>query len=894
MDPTGNHLIISTKDDTLYLHRKQNKPRVLGKLREQTLTAVGWDVENKEEGSTGTILFGTSNGKIYEAIIDGDDKVLFKAPDRVCRLIFAFQSNEPHSIEGIGWFRYPSRPTNMVVFITTKDKIYQFVGAHTFEKIFEKYVLNPNFTEMRGPVPLKSTEIHFFSKYISTGVWPKSLAWMTKAGIVMADLTFTSTSSSHFTGSMTGSMDEGLEPSPNDKVMDNLQHVPYALDLGDAVPVSMFLTEFHYMILYSNGIIQAFSRLTGELVYESIFKVKSDMIGISHDPKTNITFAYNNRHIFEIHVTDEDKNVWEMYLKKNQYDLAEQYCKTEAQRDQVWSAQGDYYFSQRQFELAAQFYGKTTKPFEEITLKFIEEKEYGALRKFVKEKLKKLPAKEKMQKTILSTWLTEMYLNRLNELDAKDSKGSIDLIEEEFFSFLDDHINDLDVETTFNLMSSHGRTKELLYFAEIKKDFDKVVGYHIQQQSYVKAIITLSKLDSSKLYYKYCPILMVHSPKQCVDALTTAPKNLLDPRHLIPALMRYTPEIDLVSKKPKENQVIRYLQHCVNVLDNKDPAVYNYLISLYAQEDDELPLLDFLKRNETYFDLEYGLRLCQKHNKLNSCVRILSKMGLYEEAVDLALSSRNIELAKQNAEMPGENEHELRKKLWLRIARHVVEEEKDITKAMKFLQNTDLLKIEDILPFFPNFVLIDDFKHEICRSLQEYNRHIEDLENEMSESTKSAESIRSDIEKLKEIKVVISNDKTCDVCRHAVITNSFYVFPCEHVYHQNCLADEMRPHIKNEKIRKRVHQIQDTIREISTTKIMQPIEEESTASMLFKALYNSPTNASQVEDSNSMLDDLQDELEKYIASECPLCGDLMIESISLPLYDITSNYTWDL
>jgi hypothetical protein len=30
--------------------------------------------------------------------------------------------------------------------------------------------------------------------------------------------------------------------------------------------------------------------------------------------------------------------------------------------------------------------------------------------------------------------------------------------------------------------------------------------------------------------------------------------------------------------------------------------------------------------------------------------------------------------------------------------------------AMEFLKQSDLLKIEDILPFFPDFVLIDDFK----------------------------------------------------------------------------------------------------------------------------------------------------------------------------------------
>ncbi len=53
-------------------------------------------------------------------------------------------------------------------------------------------------------------------------------------------------------------------------------------------------------------------------------------------------------------------------------------------------------------------------------------------------------------------------------------------------------------------------------------------------------------------------------------------------------------------------------------------------------------------------------------------------MELYEEAVELALKV-NIDLAKANVEKIEEDES-LKKKLWLRIARHVVEEEKDIKK----------------------------------------------------------------------------------------------------------------------------------------------------------------------------------------------------------------------
>lgn len=68
-----------------------------------------------------------------------------------------------------------------------------------------------------------------------------------------------------------------------------------------------------------------------------------------------------------------------------------------------------------------------------------------------------------------------------------------------------------------------------------------------------------------------------------------------------------------------------------------------------------------------------------------------------------------MELAKKNADKP-EDDEELRKKLWLKIARHVVEKESNVKKAMEFLHECDLLKIEDILPFFPDFVTIDHFK----------------------------------------------------------------------------------------------------------------------------------------------------------------------------------------
>jgi hypothetical protein len=118
------------------------------------------------------------------------------------------------------------------------------------------------------------------------------------------------------------------------------------------------------------------------------------------------------------------------------------------------------------------------------------------------------------------------------------------------------------------------------------------------------------------------------------------------------------------------------------------------LLSLYAQQADERALLQFLHKPETLdaVDLKYALRLCTKYDKTQACVLIYSALSLFEEAVDLALRV-DIGLAKETADKPADDD-ELRKKLWLRIARHVVEKERDIQTAMSFLNSCDLLKIE--------------------------------------------------------------------------------------------------------------------------------------------------------------------------------------------------------
>jgi hypothetical protein len=70
-------------------------------------------------------------------------------------------------------------------------------------------------------------------------------------------------------------------------------------------------------------------------------------------------------------------------------------------------------------------------------------------------------------------------------------------------------------------------------------------------------------------------------------------------------------------------------------------------------------------------DLQYALRVSTQHRQTKACIFIYSKMGLYEEAVRMALGD-DISLAKENANLP--EDREMRKRLWLMIARHIIED----------------------------------------------------------------------------------------------------------------------------------------------------------------------------------------------------------------------------
>jgi hypothetical protein len=89
----------------------------------------------------------------------------------------------------------------------------------------------------------------------------------------------------------------------------------------------------------------------------------------------------------------------------------------------------------------------------------------------------------------------------------------------------------LDRATTFHLISSHGRMEQLLFYSELIKDYERVVGHHMQRGDYEAALQVLSQKEVRRPAgsQAHPPPTHPHSPWT-----TCAPRPRLPPPPPIP------------------------------------------------------------------------------------------------------------------------------------------------------------------------------------------------------------------------------------------------------------------------------------------------------------------------------------------------------------------------
>lgn len=448
-------------------------------------------------------------------------------------------------------------------------------------------------------------------------------------------------------------------------------------------------------------------------------------------------------------------------------------------------------------EASAESLAFNGRSFGEVALRMMGSKNSKVLKENLMIRIEETPY-HALQFTMALGWLLEIIVSSISILnlqaDTEDKKQELGRLNEELDLLLknDKVIKCLHRQRDLflGILNNYPDSDIIIRVCKLIGDYDRVMQCHINCGQYDSCLSVLKSAKKDEFYYKYGHILMKHKPRELVDALME--QKTLQPDKLIPILIQENPYFN------KCSETIRYLEHCIKNTKIKSKVVYDYLFELYARHRDEETLINYLEQqcggvsgsnleHQCYLDLQTCLRLCHELKLTRTFIVVYSHMGLYDEAVNLA-SDFDIGLAKSIVKQVHSEDHQ--KRLWLLIAENTLKKKPNIQIATSLLQESRLLQIEDILPFFANSTKIDSFKEAIRKSLQEYKSLISSLKDGTYDSI--ANDIISEIKVFEKRYSIIRSGQRCEICLKNIMTRRFHVYPCGHLFHTYCMLEETK------------------------------------------------------------------------------------------------------
>jgi hypothetical protein len=550
LDPSASHLVISTtQGENYYLHTQSRTPKALARLKGVQIESIAWN-PSQPTASTREILIGASDGNIYETYIEPSTE-FYRREEKYLKTLYNVQDGPV-----VGLSVEISSGVRSVL-VATPTRLLLFVGkggrqdsASIYPRLLEREtpVVHHLKDATSGPSTLVTiTEPADAS--LSESAQENVFAWLNSQGVLHGDF---------------AALVQTAETSPfaPAKLLPKSVIPPSQTSGGRNKPStepvsSISLTQFHILHLVEGRVV-AINRLDGSLVYDQlVLEPGNAPLGLYADHKKNTYWLFTQREIFEVVVTDEARDVWKIMLRNEQFDAASRYAKTAVQKDAVATASGDHLVSRRRFSEAAAVYGRSTKPFEEVALTFIDQGEQDALRKYLLTKLSVFKRSSTMQRIMVASWLVELFMAKLNLLDdtisakAEISEAApianvqedLPSMRREFQEFVTKYKSDLDRKTTYELISSHGREEELLYFANVIDDYNYVLSYWVQRERWQEAMAVLKKQTDPEIFYQYSSVLMTHVAVELVEVMMR--QNNLEANKLIPALLNYNKTADV-------------------------------------------------------------------------------------------------------------------------------------------------------------------------------------------------------------------------------------------------------------------------------------------------------------------------------------------------------------
>ncbi|KAI3432414.1 hypothetical protein D9Q98_003968 [Chlorella vulgaris] len=952
VDPLGRHALLSVQSgggsggggtlDTFYLDGELKKVRPLPKLKGLAVTSVAWS-PSLRAASFSEALLGTDGGAIYELSLDEGRK-------EKLRLLHEL-AGEAGPIAGMAQLALSAQ--RRLVLALCGTRLHAFSGGPTLDVLFAAY--SPDVAGgggSGGGNPGRHIDLP-----TQGGAAQLQLLYPAKqpdggTGISAAtDAPFSMARPEAFavlspSGIYYGRLD--LDPGISDPVDHLIKHQllpaavlhlpgqPMPAAAADAAerPLSLALTQYHLVLLYPSKL-QYVNRTSKQVVQEvALQRFASPLrgaatmpLGLCRDQLSGRIYVLAGDDALEVEAAGEDRDMWRVHLDKGDYAAALVHCRSSAQRNAVYLAEAAALFEEGEYVAAAALYGKVTArspSFEEVALRLMETGEPAALAAFLQAKLDTLGGEDKAQATMVATWLTELLLDTLNRALLQQGPASsaaaaaapdespaggegggsaYQQAVDRLRAFLQRYVDVLDPGTTVGLLAGYGRLDELQHYARCRGDWEGLLEYLLQRGQAERALEVLRRPSvAPELHYKFAPALVAAQPQLTVQAWMDA-QPPLEPRRLLPALLHFGEEGGDVAADRAE--ALKYVRFCLHRLDSQDPAVHNLAVALLSFGDsEEQELLDYLAAardpgGRPLYDPVAALRLARDRGCLRASVALYCEVGLYEDAVALALSFDG-DLAASIARQP-EGDEALSRKLWLAIARHLIGAEPGAPgsssfgsggfgggdseggaspKAQRVHMVTSLLeaaagavRIEDVLPLFPDFVEIDAFKEAICSSLEAYNREIEGLKREMQQATHTAQAIREDLARLEHRTAALDAAEACARCSRPLAAPApasagpaggalprLYLFPTGNAFHASCLCAEvceLAPAVQ----RGRICQLAERLAGLPEGTVAAPATPDAPA---------------------ASVEALRQLLEEEVAVEDPFEGELVVRHITKP------------
>lgn len=638
----------------------------------------------------------------------------------------------------------------------------------------------------------------------------------------------------------------------------------------------VILTDFHIIIL-RGPTVTIINQLSNAVVFEeSILNDTGErMIGLTADySQTSATFwCFSNANIYELILHKESQAVWKLLCNKHDYDTALNLeGLDDLAKQTIFYDKGRYLLDEGRSLEAAKCLGKSSVATTGSTaLRLMDScKDTESLQVFLATKLDTLHPQHQVQRILLSSWVIWTFMELLNEYDEdlsternletfKQLTEKKEAIADRIKHFLEGHLDCIDKETVYQIITEQNRKQELLFFAKLIKDYEYVLSYWVRQENWYEALKTLLEMQDPESVYKYATVLLVNSPESTTHAWMKI--GGIDPVQLIPSVLTYFTNLQKQTHFSEGNQIpnfaLNYLLWCIEEQDLESPIIINtilyMLITRRSGEDEEateLQIIRFLDTYEGKCERDFISRLSVRFHRPKVLIYLYTQFKLYEDAIALALDNNMVESAKMVVnDIEPKGNVKLKKVLWLKIAKSMLSHDdiQDIKQVVRTIisESNDTLEIGDLLPLFDQFTTIANLKDELIRSLEKHGQAMSHISEQIKHSMHTKRDIIKDMESFKERFSVLEPGASCSTCHRVLQTRKFLVFPCGHCFHTDCLIKAI--------LRSNDYNLKSKIE-----KFQRKLAKDSKS---VKA----------------------EELESLITTKCCLCSDININTIDEPI-----------